>query len=326
MSVHPFDAVLTSEGIWCFVEPLFWGGPPYSCRPKYVPTPIYNRPFMGHFWQYGDQTYSRLGDAAAVQQIQEQFTHHFDSQGYLLGEAVQQVIPAVSGKEICQHNQHSKTAAATAYLIDILVTGGVPAENIGVTGSVLLDGAVDGFSDLDLVLYGADTIRQAMAVLQSAFANGYKDLYYRNLQEACHFYHKYSVISQLTDEEFAQHFVRKYSQGIIRDVPFTIFTVPDEETALELTATLPQLSPSPSPVTLTGVVLEAKDANYTPVARYLLRDEAQKDVVVYCLDRACVGQAGVGDEVYVEAYPTGHDTYLIQAMQGVIKNLSYGLG
>lgn len=325
MEVGPLDAILTQEGVWCFVEELFWGNAPYRCRPKYVPTEIYRKPFMGHFWLLRGREYTRLGTREDVDHIQSLLPNVFDSQGLLVGSSVKEVISTSEGKAICKANTHSTVSSAASELIQILVDRGVPNEKIGVTGSVLLDGAIDGFSDIDLVIKGSDAIIQSMSVLREAFTHGQSGLYYRDLEAARQFYHKYQVTSQLTDYEFALHFTRKFAQGIIYDVPFTIFTVPDRHVAADLSVAIESLEIEPYRVKFTTRVVDATDANYVPISRYILQNPNGSDsdvIYLYCLDRACIDQAREGDLVFVDAHPAGSRNYIVRPRDGVIKNLS----
>lgn len=315
---RPLDLVRTIDGVWCVVDDFSWGWPA-RVRPKYVPASLLDRAFRGHFWTIEGDRYSRLTTPDDQDLVRAAFPRTCPANGLISSDVIARHVSAVRDRDACL-SRRTAVASATALLVRILLDAGVPSDAVGVTGTTLLEAAIDGFSDIDLVIYGSVPIRVAMAALlaSSRAPDGPR---YRTLAEAIEFHSHYDVISSLTPEQFARHFVRKRAQGLIRGIPFTVFTVPDQPTASVLAAGIAAAGSAPAEqVSFRATIIDDSDANYTACGRYVLRPEdapAGELADLYCLDRACVDQARTGAAAQVLARRAGTG-YLIRPRDGFL--------
>jgi hypothetical protein len=108
-------------------------------------------------------------------------------------------------------------------LLDLLKTGGVPLEAVGVTGSLLI-GRQTAASDLDLVIYGRDHFFHARACVRSLIAAGLlAELDAQDWQDA---YERRGCT--LSYEEFLRHEHRKGNKGMIAGTKFDLALIVED--------------------------------------------------------------------------------------------------
>lgn len=220
----------------------------------------------------------------------------------------------------------TRVRAATLALIEALLEGGLALKDIGITGSVLLRGEIDGFSDFDLLLYGAKPIARAREILKSLAARSQSPLYYRTRDESAYFYKKYSVISEMTADEFAVTFPGKVSQGIMMGVPFSIFQVPTPEEIPLLNAVSAAATPGRKEK-FEAWITDDLYSRYTFRSIYKVEKSGEPGKVysVICYDRACMEQGDVGQKMIVSAHRVADDTYHIYQGDGFIRPVATGV-
>lgn len=326
--VAPFDAVELVNGTYCFVDPEFWGFAPFRVIPKYVAASEYPVPFMGHFWNYNGKKFARLGTKEAVLNYSYQNSDVISAGGIVTKDNVNRIISArLSCNDFLEHSRsltHIGSVRSAALQISLLLTeGGLSLNDLGITGSVLLNGEIDGFSDFDLVIYGSDAIRRAHGILKKYTQTSGSLLSYRTRQEAFSFYTKYDVISDLTADEFADAFIRKYSQGIMAGVPFSIFQVPTRD---DLSSFTPNKYSAPphggEQERFIGTITDDTHSRYTFKCSYMVRKKDEGTLHnIFCHDRACTEQAEKGEAVEVSAYRMKDGDYCIFQKNGYLKRI-----
>jgi predicted nucleotidyltransferase len=320
------DLLMAAGAVWCVVDQLSWGWPARA-RPKYAPVEVLRRPFRGHLWTIEGREYSRVVTPEDLQLVLAALPGVFTPDGTVPPHRVGRHVSTIADRDACVAGRPSEVAGVTERLVGLLLEAGVPDGAVGVTGSTLLRAAIDGFSDVDLVVSGAGAIQQAMLALRRA-SEDEGGPRYRSPEEARAFYRHYDVITQLSDQQFARHLGRKSAQGVMDGVPFTVFTVPDAATASELAGVLPWLRAAATGcVTFRARMLDVAHGNYTAASRYLVQPvEAGLGgpVEVYCLDRACIDQAPAGALVHIEARPAGPGRYVVRPRDGVVLDLALG--
>ncbi|MBN9343925.1 MAG: hypothetical protein BGO76_00295 [Caedibacter sp. 38-128] len=325
-SIAPFDALKLEDGTYCFAHHDFWGDAPYFAWPKYVPSRRYPHDFMGYFWTYEGTQYSRLRDTKAVHDYMALNSVFFVDGTRIDPAAVETVIPArITMNDFFKYTEKLKGATAeriaTFDLVRHLIDGGVDSDMIGVTGSILLKGEISGFSDFDLVLYGARTIEKSEKILRKLALKPNSPLYYRRKEEAIKFYHKYNVLSDLTPEEFSETFPQKVSQGIMSEIPFSIFQVPSKDEVAVLKEPESSAFDPLSKDRFEATVEDDFYSKYTYKCLYKIKKthDGGKIYTLYCHDRACTEQAKNGDLVLIEASRINDDSYVIHPKNGYIK-------
>lgn len=329
-SISPFDAIKLKDSTYCFAHHDFWGGAPYFARPKYVPTVRYPHDFMGHYWTYEGVQYSRLGDSETVRNYMGINPSVFYNDGYIQPEQIERVIPArITMNDFLEFTRKlddvSLERKAAYDLINHLVEEGVNPAAIGITGSILLKGEVRGFSDFDLVLYGAEAIGKSEKILRSLSAVPNSPLYYRTKEEAKKFYHKYSVLTDLSDEEFADTFPGKVSQGIMIGIPFSIFQVPTAE-EVKILSEPKKLNniQSPEREIFEAILENDSYSKFTYKALYQVKKTENDGKIynIFCYDRACTEQAQKGETLLIDAEKLDEKSYIVYAQAGFIKPLA----
>ncbi len=109
------------------------------------------------------------------------------------------------------------TYAALRELIE-LFSKIIPKENIGVTGSLAIGNASDGYSDIDILLKEKDFRELASS---NIFTNA--NIQIRNKTQWVEFYNHYGVFCALNAEEFADAALNKFQQFIYKGIPISIF-------------------------------------------------------------------------------------------------------
>lgn len=324
-SIAPFDAIKLKDGTYCFSHHNFWGSSPYIARPKYVPTIRYPHDFMGHFWIYEGTKYSRLKDSDAVDHYISIHQNVFDKNDSINSDTIETVVHAqLSRNDFLDYTRNldnmTQERKAAFDLIEELLRGGIPMSDIGITGSILLKGEVAGFSDFDLVLYGASAIGKAQQILKEFSSYDQSPLYYRTKEESIKFYHKYSVVTELTAEEFSETFPHKVSQGIMSGIPFSIFQVPAAGEVNLLKGHNNFLDDAHTTEAFEAIIEDALYSRYTYQSVYKIKklNDNRKIYDLHCCDRACMEQAEKGDRVLVSASKID-DFYVIHAKKGFIK-------
>jgi uncharacterized protein len=176
----------------------------------------------------------------------------------------------------------------------LLAEGGIPEEDMGITGSMLI-GLEGPSSDIDLVAYGKSWWK-ARAVLAKAKADGsiqeldetmWQRIYSKRKPEICF-------------DEFVLHEIRKGNRGLIGDTYFDLLFTRDWS----------QIRPSP-PGKVMGrrkIVAKVLDAEFSfdSPAIFKLDHEVGE---IFCYSHTYAGQALVGETVeangVVEETPTG---------------------
>lgn len=193
--------------------------------------------------------------------------------------------------DICSGTKESfATRQATLDLIDI-ISKAIPKEYIGITGSLATGKAIDGYSDIDLVLREKDY----RALIESnVFSNS--EIQFRDKKQWIDFYNHYGVCTILTAEEFATAAEDKKQQFLFRGIPVSIFI---EETGnfLQITNSMARNEIHTSEILKGKVICE----NLIELPGYAFIEHMNKVIVVVNMHRTYQNSLYVGDYCVVKA-------------------------
>lgn len=137
---------------------------------------------------------------------------------FLLNES--QIIEHYSTKSWNRTNDTITSLAAHNFIKDIINESHIPQDMIGITGSLLLSSEVDGYSDIDIVIYGENNYFKFESLVSNRKLT---NLYYRTRKEWEEFYDKYSISSNTKKEDFCSLMETNLYQGFYNKIPFSIF-------------------------------------------------------------------------------------------------------
>jgi predicted nucleotidyltransferase len=171
------DFVETMEGLFFCVVGYLHPPEAYTAYLKYRPEP-------GGRWQRGGTQYHRMMKAYSAGEVgatsvwlrdqYPDYVKHCPVRNIELpliprSRVIRYYMPEVRLVEILAGPRDSleqKTAKLVERFADV---SGVPVSRFGVTGSILLDIHSPAFSDIDLVVFGADSARRIRETVQSAY-------------------------------------------------------------------------------------------------------------------------------------------------------------
>lgn len=169
------------------VEGLFFCVVGYLHPPDAYTTYLKYRPEAGGRWQRADTQYHRMMKAYSAAEVREatawlrdqfpDYVRHDPVRNIELpliprNRVIRYYTPEVRMVEILGAPQ-DPLEKRTRDLVDRLAgVSGVPASRFGVTGSILLDIHNPAFSDIDLVVFSADSARRIRSTVQSAYDAG----------------------------------------------------------------------------------------------------------------------------------------------------------
>ncbi len=114
---------------------------------------------------------------------------------------------------------------AAELALELSDKSGVPIENFGVTGSILLGIHHPGFSDLDITVYGRENSRKVVDVLKGLAHGRDNNFNGFSIEDLRRFFSERGVGSALSFEEYANIYRRLWSRGFYKGTFFSVHPV-----------------------------------------------------------------------------------------------------
>ncbi|MBU0979338.1 MAG: hypothetical protein KJ709_00900 [Nanoarchaeota archaeon] len=118
---------------------------------------------------------------------------------------------------------------AVVDLIELLTKSGVKKQDLGITHSTLMGNYTPGISDIDMIIFGKENGWKILDFLKTAT---HPKLKWKTRGEWIRYYqeHRTAESGHFTEEEYADHMLKKFYEGTFDGNVFTLFTVeePDE--------------------------------------------------------------------------------------------------
>lgn len=179
----------------------------------------------------------------------------------------------------------SETTRKTAYSLMEKLSPMVPMERIGITGSLATGCAVDGYSDIDILLQEAD-----FRIVKNSDLMKSQDFKFRTIEQWIEFYEHYGVFSALCAEDFAKAAIEKKQQFIYQGIPVSIF-IDGGDTILKITNSLARNNG----YTMSIIKGEVLSENLTNLPGYMIVRSENKVMVIINYHRSYQECLRVGD-------------------------------
>ncbi|MDH5448305.1 MAG: hypothetical protein OEY24_01670 [Candidatus Bathyarchaeota archaeon] len=154
----------------------------------------------------------------------------------------------------------------------------VPADNFGVTGSILLDIHNPAFSDMDITVYGAENSYAVKNALTKAHLTGNSGVKRFGREKLRNWYMNKTRNHPISLAEAERIYERKWNIGIFDDTFFSVHPIKLEE---ELTESYGDKAYHPAGmVTVRAVVADCEDSVFLPAVYGVREVEVEGDVEV----------------------------------------------
>ena len=173
--LRPYDFVLTKENFLFMVRNYPEIDGQILASPKYIPYKLVKTKFMGHTWKMLGEEWSRINNPLDPNyEIQKEVLAHLnkyklnDNNFLIEKPEIEKEFLASKGVEkimLESEIEQNHTRRKIRKLIDLLKDA-TPIQSLGLTGSSLFRGEIDGFSDIDLVVYGSDSYKKLSSFLE----------------------------------------------------------------------------------------------------------------------------------------------------------------
>ncbi|MFN3190934.1 MAG: hypothetical protein ACE361_10465 [Aureliella sp.] len=284
--IWPRDYVETHDGLGCAVVSTV------VIPGRYVVTPRYFRKPGSNARQTG---WRKLAVGDCPQELQS-LVDDSESEVAALGCALPVLDPSSIRKhysaratvsQLLGHFEPADTHWAKAQkVLRLLVQAGVPATQLGITGSILI-GAHHAASDLDFVAYSRPAFRQIQSIVEMGGELGHMSRtdWLNSFQRRA---------ASISFEDYVWHESRKRNKVIVdgTKVDFGLQSVPESWTP-------PKHAKKLRRVRFNARVLGSEDAFDTP-ARWIVDWETAREVI--CWTATYVGQAFEGERVEVAGW------------------------
>ena len=130
-------------------------------------------------------------------------------------EGVKQIL-AMKDSELDEYMKRTQA------LLNVLIDGGLKAEDIGVTNSTLLGTYTYGKSDIDIIIYGKKNYWKYIDIIQKS---KHQWLRWRTIEEWKKYFATYNAGLFISEKEFIWHAQRKYGDGLFGETVFSVFGV-----------------------------------------------------------------------------------------------------
>jgi predicted nucleotidyltransferase len=301
--LEPYDFVLSTDDFLFVVKNYENVDKCVIALPKYIPYKLTKIKFMGHYWKMLGGQWSRISNFSELITAPGNNFPYFSKYkicdgGFLIKKKnIKRIFKAKQGiKQILteKEKQQNKIRKTSATLIKILKKA-TSEKNLGLTGSSLLKGEIENFSDIDLVVYGSKAYKKISKFLKSTKI---AEIHLRTKKEWKNFYEHYKVISPMSKEKFASHALSKCDQFIILGTPATIFAVrSNSDMKLYLKHKKSKITKIKS-ITINAVVSDDKESMFLP-SIYQIKTEGYGKCLIYNQNRSFIFQAQKGDKCVV---------------------------
>ena len=283
--LRPHDLILTHDKIIFVVQNYEALDGYVIALPKYAPYQLAQTKFKGQTWRMLGNEWSRINnplDPASTPSahIKPRLLNYRQIKyGYLIDEssinqkfygndAVRQTL-AESMRD--QNHVRQQTSTLLNLLRDV-----VGETNLGLTGSSALRGEIDGFSDIDILVYGFIAYN-AMARFFRYSSPSY--ITWRTLADWEKFYDDYKVICGFGRRAFARHMIDKYDQFIIDGVSVSVFAVRNSEDMKWYQLNKKERRRSLGNIKVEGIVVDDSESMFMPSFYEILTSENQTFVI-----------------------------------------------
>lgn len=204
--LHELASIITDDDILWLVHGRI--GEKLLCRPKYLN--VRHKPM---------RLYSPI---FRCEPIQTRFPR-YDSSGIYAG------LYLIEDSNVIEHRVFTdpmplncETSQKAHELLKALHNCGLMPNSTGVIGSLLWGKAIDGFSDINLAIQGNQAYLRYLENCCSL-----PEVHFRSEAQWRSFYHRYCV-SGISEDRFVELSRNNFQQGMIRDIPFSIFHIRQE--------------------------------------------------------------------------------------------------
>jgi predicted nucleotidyltransferase len=282
--------------------------------PKYIPKKVYNVPFLGHFWKFFGKVWSRITYSPLIQKdrlaeviLKKEYPTFFHEGKFIIPyENIVNIFSAKEGAKLfCEMPRDKLKRENWKKIQELLLSFSqeIKLNCLGVTGSSLFYGDIDGFSDIDICVYGSNNYIKLCNFLKMAQLQN-KDLHFRTIEEWCKYWEEghygSKVFSPFSKEIFARHMIFKYDQPIYKGVDVTIFAVRNSKERKELKKfiNLRNNSLYEGKIRITATIKDARESMFMFPSLYLVSTSTENFIVENHI-RPCISQGTKGDIVEI---------------------------
>ena len=277
------DYILSTSGLVFSVHSNSHGEDMVFASPKYVPYQLRPTEFWGHRWTILENSYSRIGwrmfsneqIEATYDWLEATFPDHIlhtPKLGRLCVVPMQTVVHHFRPTEALQKLIRSCARdelqdAAVKLALQLSDNAKIPRDEIGVTGSIMLNSHTVGFSDIDLVIYGynnwlcyqewASESEKPNSIVFPDEAFWTSNYVRAGVQDM-----------PLTPESYARHKARKHDQGLVDGHKFSVFAIRGHADPLSIVDMEPI-----EPVGIRAMITDCQESAYTPSIYEVVVDE-----------------------------------------------------
>ncbi len=168
------DFIQTTEGMLFCVTGYLHPPDKYTAYLKYSPAPV-GKWKGGEVFYRREMSYYHVRKVAAIVEFLEQhyphYVHYCPVRGIRFSMIPHQYVkeyycPEDRLAQILAHPRDALEEELCDMVAEIVAHAGIGAENLGITGSILLGIHDPRFSDIDLIVYGLENARRLKAMIQ----------------------------------------------------------------------------------------------------------------------------------------------------------------
>jgi predicted nucleotidyltransferase len=269
------DFVETVEGLFFCVVGYLHPPEAYTAYLKY-------RPELGGRWQRAGTQYHRMmkaysaaevgGASAWLRDQYPDYVKHCPVRNIELpliprSRVIRYYMPEVRMVEILA-GPRDPLEEKTAHLVERLAdVSGVPVSRFGITGSILLDIHSPAFSDIDLVVFSADSAQQIRNTVQSAYGGG--QLQPHNAKEVAAWRQRQQEILGIP-AQYAKRLVwPDWQRARIEKTPYSLHPIRTDEEILETYGA--QTYTALDTIEISAIIADDRASLFVP-ATYRVRD------------------------------------------------------
>lgn len=306
--LEPYDQFITHDGYICVVLCCL-GTETYLAHPKYIVDVSRCSEITDSCIQYiiGRRISNPFSPSRTNGIVSSKYLIPVGDYDYIVRKtSIQYEFRAtVALKRIIDMPVSGNPIISIARELSIQLSRFLPLSELGFTGSIALDTAKIGSSDIDLV------------VSQSVYSQYYKiinrntidGLVRRTINEWKTFYEQYDVISGLEPCEFASHMIRKPHQFMYNNIPVSTFIKDNTEIMIKLFACNLSLQFKTN-MSLKGTVLLCRD--WSTPSLYVIFDPYRNVAVpVFSFNRAYESQLVPGEQCEIVGLANEKQTMML---------------
>lgn len=305
-NMKKYDLILDKEGMISMFQG-FSRSKRIIVHPKYVPNKNGSWKIFNHFFDRVSNPF----DQKRTNKKEYKLLEKFGKKDYsILNKNIKNVYVSQEGaKNLVEEKRSNTKIRNIAKKLLIQLSKYVPKEDIGITGSILLNSQKDNFSDIDLVINSRSYKKFKKFVFDSK--NLLINLRDKNQWEK--FYEEYKVVCALSKEDFAMHQVLKPDQFFFKGIPVSTFFVDPISIYLE-----EEFEEDPN-FKARGLIIQSKKSMILP-AEYSFLSRGFKKFKIICFNRAYLNQATFGDIVEINGFLKNRTIYIRPNNEDYIKN------